>query len=63
MSSFWVAFARSGVPAVNGQPAWPVFTREGKQFMSFAAAVEAGQGLFEDRFTLWDQIMGALRPE
>jgi para-nitrobenzyl esterase len=63
MSSFWVAFARSGVPAVNGQPAWPVFTREGKQFMSFAAVVEAGQGLFEDRFTLWDQIMGALRPE
>ena len=33
--SCWVAFAKTGVPACDGGPAWPAYTPAGDQLMSF----------------------------
>ena len=61
MSAFWVSFAASGTPSVDGQPAWPLFTAEKEEFMSFREAAAASHDLFEDRWNLWDKIMASAR--
>ncbi|WP_158549295.1 carboxylesterase/lipase family protein [Lysobacter silvisoli] len=38
MSGYWLAFARNGVPAVAGVPAWPRDTAASPQVLEFAAA-------------------------
>jgi para-nitrobenzyl esterase len=64
MSSFWVSFARTGVPAVKGQNIWPTFGSGRQLYMLFEdgrAIVFAD--LFEDRRELWDKIMATRRSQ
>lgn len=64
MSSFWVSFAGTGVPAVKGENIWPPFGSGRQLYMLFEdgrAIVFAD--LFEDRRQLWDNIMAMLRAQ
>jgi para-nitrobenzyl esterase len=63
VSSFWVSFAETGVPAKKGENIWPTFGSGRQLYMLFEdgrAIVFAD--LFEDRRELWDKIMAARRP-
>lgn len=64
MSSYWVSFATTGVPAVKHENTWATFGSGRQLYMLF----EDGRGiiyadLFEDRRELWDGIMATLHTE
>jgi para-nitrobenzyl esterase len=61
LSDFWVAFARTGRPAVEGQPPWPLFEADEKGYMSFGDTGAVSHGLFQDRWGLWEKVMRARR--
>jgi para-nitrobenzyl esterase len=56
MSQFWSAFARTGRPTAQGQPAWPAYTTERRATMF----IEAECRLVNDPFSLerlvWDTV-------
>jgi len=62
ISSFWVSFATTGVPAVRGQNTWATFGSGRQLHMRFEdgrAIIYAD--LFKGRRELWDNIMAMLR--
>ena len=51
MMIYWFAFAKTGVPAASGQPAWQPYGKEG-HYMAFAQAPQPGTRLFPGMFAL-----------
>ena len=44
MSRYWVQFAKTGDPNVEGLPAWPAFTPAEDAHLEFGAAIRTGSG-------------------
>jgi para-nitrobenzyl esterase len=59
MSDYWVAFARSGAPAVPGRPAWRPYTRSNPRYMGFGEAPEPAVGLLPGMWRLNSRINAA----
>ena len=53
--AYWASFARSGVPAAQGQSAWPAYTRDQRQYLRIGAAQQAERDLGADTCDVWDQ--------
>jgi para-nitrobenzyl esterase len=49
LGDYWVAFARSGDPAVAGRPAWPAFTADRDVTLVFGETIAARPGLLKAR--------------
>jgi para-nitrobenzyl esterase len=49
LGDYWVAFARSGAPAVPGLPAWPAYTSTKDVTLVFGASVAARDGFLKAR--------------
>ena len=49
LGDYWVAFARSGDPAVAGRPAWPAYTERSDTTLVVGETVAARAGLFKAR--------------
>lgn len=56
MISYWVSFARSGVPKAPGRPDWPTFTPHGS-YMHFAARPEVATNLMPGMYRLHEEVM------
>ena len=61
MSDYWVAFARSGRPAVDGLPVWEPYTRAAPHYMIFGAVPEPATDLLPSHWDLMDKIMANRR--
>jgi para-nitrobenzyl esterase len=51
MMGYWSSFAKTGVPAADGQPAWQPYGKE-RHYMAFAQTPRAGTDLFPGMFAL-----------
>jgi len=60
MMDYWVSFARTGVPASPGGPAWPPYS-DREAFMRFAATPIAERDLFPGMFELHEAWFAARR--
>jgi para-nitrobenzyl esterase len=56
MVDYWTSFARSGVPAAAGQPAWRPYGTA-RAYMDFAAAPRPGTHLMPGMYELNEQVM------
>ncbi len=57
MSDYWVAFARTGKPAVKGQPEWQPYSDQKEHFMEFTGGkAKPGMDLLDGAWELQDQI-------
>jgi len=59
MSDYWVAFAKTGAPAADGQPAWPRFEIDSDAYLEFGDAIEAKTELMPARLDLAGRIVQA----
>lgn len=58
LSNYWVAFARKGNPAVEGQTVWRHYDDQHRSCMTFnQGQAIAGQGPSPDTFTLHDKLV------
>lgn len=58
ISDYWVAFAKTGKPMVEGQPVWLPYKAQKKSYMAFTqAAPVPGENLLPGMFELHDQIV------
>ncbi len=56
MISYWISFARTGVPKAPGEPGWPTFAPN-KSYMHFAAKPEVSTGLMPGMYKLNEEVM------
>jgi len=56
MVSYWATFARSGVPAAKGQPAWPAYG-SARAYMAFEDAPHAKTHLLPGMYELNEQVV------
>ena len=57
MSDYWVAFAKTGVPAPEGRPQWPRFETESDAYLEFGDTIEAKTALMPERLDLAGRII------
>jgi len=53
-NAYWIAFAKTGIPKVAGQPDWPVYTPQNEAIMDFTltGSVVAGPDPWKERLDL-----------
>jgi para-nitrobenzyl esterase len=56
MMSYWLSFARTGVPTAEGQPDWPAYGRTAA-YMHFADGPQVGQRLMPGMFELHETVV------
>jgi para-nitrobenzyl esterase len=56
MVDYWASFARSGVPAAGGQPAWPAYGSE-RAYLAFEAAPVPKKNLMPGMYELHEQVV------
>jgi para-nitrobenzyl esterase len=61
ISSYWLAFARTGDPNTVGLPPWPAFDEVAPSAMRFGDEVGAGPVPRADRLAFWDAFYGRSR--
>jgi len=54
--AYWTAFARTGVPEVEGLPAWPAFDKKSKQYIQLDLNITTGSDLRRDECSFFDSI-------
>ncbi|MDG6078077.1 carboxylesterase family protein [Erythrobacter litoralis] len=56
MMSYWLSFARTGIPRAEGGPDWPTFD-ESKRYMLFADVPAVARDPLGDRFALYEETV------
>jgi len=56
MQRAWVEFARTGVPAHDGLPAWPAYTAEARSTLLFTRRSRVENDPFATAMRFWDEI-------
>jgi len=59
MSDFWVAFARTGIPQLRGQPEWHPYNSQKGNFMKFGSNAETSANLLPGMWSLHSRINAA----
>jgi para-nitrobenzyl esterase len=57
VSSAWVAFARTGKPAAEGLPEWPVFSKDGRESMHINSTSQVGPYMDPSMVKLFHDIL------
>jgi para-nitrobenzyl esterase len=60
MMDYWTSFARNGIPAAPGQPAWPRFA-PGKHYMLFGRKPMASTDLYPGMYRLNEEWVSRRR--
>ena len=55
MQAYWVQFATTGDPNVEGLPEWPAFEPESDQYLKLGEEVVVGGGLNKDACDMLDR--------
>lgn len=64
MSDYWVAFARTGKPAVEGAPTWPRYSGKKAQHMEFGVqGAQRGRNSMGKRWKVLDKVLAKQRAE
>jgi para-nitrobenzyl esterase len=61
MSDYWVTFAKSGVPRVEGRPEWRTYERATGHYMRFGPEATPSQNLLPGMWETQSKIMNARR--
>jgi para-nitrobenzyl esterase len=56
MAKYWVAFAATGKPAVEGLPTWPTHDAAGDRYLELGPAIEAKAGLKKSACDVLDSV-------
>ncbi|MEM6468495.1 MAG: carboxylesterase family protein [Planctomycetota bacterium] len=58
LMDYWVQFARTGNPNVEGQPTWPAYTTDADQHQVMDVTIKTASGLRREASDLLDQVRG-----
>lgn len=61
MASYWVQFATTGDPNVEGLPEWPAFDAEAQQYLEIGDQIEAGTALGRERNDALEAVREEMR--
>jgi para-nitrobenzyl esterase len=56
MMSYWVQFAKTGNPNVEGQPDWPEYDPASDTYLQFDDEIKTGTGLHKPGYELFDAV-------
>jgi para-nitrobenzyl esterase len=56
MMSYWVQFAKTGNPNVEGQPAWPEYDATSDTYLQIDDDIKTGTGLHKDGYELFEAV-------
>lgn len=56
MMQYWVQFARTGNPNVEGLPAWPAFSKAGEKYLELGADIRAGEKLRSEAAAVYNSL-------
>jgi para-nitrobenzyl esterase len=56
MSELWATFARTGLPAAEGQPDWPAYNLDSRPTMRIDVRCEVLNDLFRVEREMWEQV-------
>ena len=62
MIGYWIQFAKSGDPNVDGLPEWPRFDTASQRYLELGDEVVVGEGLCRDRCDQIEEIVRKLEP-
>lgn len=57
MMTLWSSFARTGVPAVEGAPAWPAYDAKGQAYMQLDNEMKVGNALKENKCNIVEKVL------
>lgn len=60
---YWVQFAKTGDPNIEGQPAWAAYSISGDQHQMMGETIESDSGLRRGACDLFDQILSKRRQQ